>query len=46
MSTTTTPPGTVVQHPQGLSLLATLAIAGQLVLLASALLCPSGPSTA
>jgi hypothetical protein len=40
MSTTTTLPGTVVQRPQGLSLLATLAIAGQLVLLASALLLP------
>lgn len=40
MSTTTTPPGTVVQRPQGLSLLATLAIVGQLVLLASALLLP------
>jgi hypothetical protein len=40
MSTTTTLPGTVVQRPQSLSLLATLAIVGQLVLLASALLLP------
>jgi hypothetical protein len=37
---TTTLPGTVAQRPQSLSLLATLAIVGQLVLLASALLLP------
>lgn len=40
MSTTTTLPGTVAQRPQSLSLLATLAIVGQLALLASALLLP------
>jgi uncharacterized protein DUF998 len=40
MSTTTTIPRTVVQHSQGLSRLAALAIVGQLILLASALLLP------
>jgi hypothetical protein len=40
MSTTTTTPRTVVQRSQRLSRLAALAIAGQLVLLASALLLP------
>ena len=40
MSTTTTTPRTVLQRSQSLSLLAALAIAGQLVLAASALLLP------
>jgi hypothetical protein len=39
-TTTTTLPGTVGQRPQRLSMLATLAIVGQLVLVATALLLP------